>query len=81
MAYSGGPDPPDPHDDDTSSDVALGLKALESLLGQGPGRSGAAKLTYSAIGKRKMNDVHDMGGMHGMGPLVPKPDEFAFHHP
>jgi nitrile hydratase beta subunit len=26
-----------------------------------------------------MNGVHDMGGMHGMGPIVPEPDEPVFH--
>lgn len=26
-----------------------------------------------------MNGVHDMGGMHGMGPVVPEPDEPVFH--
>ncbi len=28
-----------------------------------------------------MNGVHDMGGMHGMGPLRPQRDEPVFHHP
>ncbi|WP_296599552.1 nitrile hydratase subunit beta [Phenylobacterium sp.] len=27
-----------------------------------------------------MNGVHDMGGMHGMGPIAPEPDEPVFHH-
>jgi nitrile hydratase len=27
-----------------------------------------------------MNGVHDMGGMHGMGPVDPEPDEPVFHH-
>lgn len=27
-----------------------------------------------------MNGVHDMGGMHGMGPIDPDPDEPQFHH-
>lgn len=27
-----------------------------------------------------MNGVHDMGGMHGMGAVVPEPDEPVFHH-
>lgn len=27
-----------------------------------------------------MNGVHDMGGMHGMGPLQPERDEPVFHH-
>ena len=27
-----------------------------------------------------MNGVHDMGGMHGLGPLAPEPDEPVFHH-
>ncbi len=27
-----------------------------------------------------MNGVHDMGGMHGMGPLAPEPGEPIFHH-
>ena len=27
-----------------------------------------------------MNGVHDMGGMHGMGPVQPEPDEPVFHH-
>lgn len=26
-----------------------------------------------------MNGVHDMGGMHGMGPVVPEPGEPVFH--
>jgi nitrile hydratase len=28
-----------------------------------------------------MNGVHDMGGMHGMGPVVYDPNEPVFHHP
>lgn len=28
-----------------------------------------------------MNSVHDMGGMHNMGPIAPEPDEPVFHHP
>ncbi|MEE9274756.1 MAG: hypothetical protein V3V62_05565 [bacterium] len=27
-----------------------------------------------------MNGVHDMGGMHGMGPIVLEEDEPVFHH-
>lgn len=27
-----------------------------------------------------MNGVHDMGGMHGMGPVAPEVDEPVFHH-
>lgn len=27
-----------------------------------------------------MNGVHDMGGMHGMGPVQPEKDEPVFHH-
>lgn len=27
-----------------------------------------------------MNSAHDMGGMHGMGPVVPDADEHPFHH-
>jgi len=27
-----------------------------------------------------MNSAHDMGGMHGMGPIAPDPDEHPFHH-
>ena len=26
-----------------------------------------------------MNGVHDMGGMHGMGPIAPEPNEPVFH--
>jgi hypothetical protein len=26
-----------------------------------------------------VNGVHDMGGMHGMGPIAPDPDEPLFH--
>jgi nitrile hydratase beta subunit len=26
-----------------------------------------------------LNGVHDMGGMHGLGPIVPEPDELVFH--
>ena len=28
-----------------------------------------------------MNGVHDMGGMHGLGPIVAEPDEPVFHAP
>ena len=28
-----------------------------------------------------MNSVHDMGGMHGLGPIVPEPEGGVFHHP
>jgi nitrile hydratase len=28
-----------------------------------------------------MNGVHDLGGMHGFGPVVPEPDEPPFHQP
>lgn len=28
-----------------------------------------------------MNGVHDMGGMHGMGPIAPQRDEPVFHEP
>lgn len=28
-----------------------------------------------------MNGVHDLGGMHGFGPVVREPDEPVFHHP
>ncbi|MEI2778550.1 MAG: nitrile hydratase subunit beta [Tetrasphaera sp.] len=28
-----------------------------------------------------MNGVHDLGGMHGFGPVVPEPDEPVFHAP
>jgi nitrile hydratase beta subunit len=27
-----------------------------------------------------MNGVHDMGGMHGLGPVEPEPQEPVFHH-
>lgn len=27
-----------------------------------------------------MNGAHDMGGMHGFGPINPEPDEPVFHH-
>ena len=27
-----------------------------------------------------MNSAHDIGGMHGMGPIVPDADEHPFHH-
>jgi nitrile hydratase subunit beta len=27
-----------------------------------------------------MNGVHDMGGMHGLGPIIPEPEGTAFHH-
>ncbi len=26
-----------------------------------------------------MNGVHDLGGMHGFGPIAPEPDEPVFH--
>ena len=28
-----------------------------------------------------MNGVHDMGGMHGMGPIQPEKNEPVFHSP
>jgi nitrile hydratase beta subunit len=28
-----------------------------------------------------MNGAHDLGGMHGMGPIDPEPDEQTFHEP
>jgi len=28
-----------------------------------------------------MNGVHDMGGMHGMGPIAHEPNEPVFHEP
>ena len=28
-----------------------------------------------------MNGVHDMGGMHGFGPVLPEADEPVFHAP
>ncbi len=28
-----------------------------------------------------MNGIHDMGGMHGMGPVEPEPNEPVFHEP
>jgi len=28
-----------------------------------------------------VNGIHDMGGMHGMGPVAPESDEPVFHHP
>ncbi len=28
-----------------------------------------------------MNGVHDMGGMHGMGPIMPEANEPVFHEP
>jgi hypothetical protein len=27
-----------------------------------------------------MNSIHDMGGMHGYGPIVREEDEPVFHH-
>ncbi len=28
-----------------------------------------------------MNGAHDLGGMHGLGPIDPEPDEPVFHAP
>ena len=28
-----------------------------------------------------MNGIHDMGGMHGFGPIEVEKDEPVFHHP
>ena len=28
-----------------------------------------------------MNGIHDLGGMHGLGPVVPEPNEPVFHEP
>ena len=38
---------------------------------------GTAKVTLA--GEPRMNGVHDMGGMHGMGPIAPEPNEPVFH--
>jgi len=27
-----------------------------------------------------MNGIHDLGGMHGLGPIAPEADEPVFHH-
>ena len=27
-----------------------------------------------------MNGIHDLGGMHGFGPVDPEPNEPVFHH-
>ena len=27
-----------------------------------------------------MNGIHDLGGMHGLGPIVVEPNEPVFHH-
>jgi nitrile hydratase subunit beta len=27
-----------------------------------------------------MNGIHDLGGMHGLGPVDPEPNEPVFHH-
>jgi len=27
-----------------------------------------------------MNGIHDLGGMHGLGPIEPEADEPVFHH-
>src|SRR5262249_61026418 len=32
-------------------------------------------------GRTRMNGVHDMGGMHGMGPIKYDPNEPVFHEP
>jgi nitrile hydratase len=28
-----------------------------------------------------MNGIHDLGGMHGLGPINPEPNEPVFHEP
>ncbi len=28
-----------------------------------------------------MNGIHDLGGMHGLGPIAPEADEPVFHEP
>ena len=28
-----------------------------------------------------MDGIHDLGGMHGFGPIEPEPDEPVFHEP
>ena len=28
-----------------------------------------------------MNGIHDMGGMHGLGPVIPESEEPYFHEP
>ena len=41
---------------------------------------GVAKVLVTR-GRRRMNGVHDMGGMHGMGAIRREEDEPAFHEP
>src|SRR6185436_18094244 len=35
----------------------------------------------AAAGRPRMNGIHDMGGMHGMGPIEHDPNEPVFHEP
>ncbi len=41
----------------------------------------AAAQPYVARLRRDMDGVHDMGGMHGFGPIRPTPQEPPFHQP
>ena len=42
---------------------------------------GVAKVTLPQTGGQRMNGVHDMGGMHGMGPIQYEKNEPVFHEP
>ena len=43
-------------------------------------RRGARTGPAPAQRRHRMNGVHDMGGMHGFGPVGPERDEPVFHH-
>ena len=54
---------------------------------RGPERRGAGSAGHARRhdrhrqGRRAMNGVHDMGGMHGFGPVEPEANEPVFHAP
>ncbi len=45
------------------------LVTRDAMIGTGAGRRAGA-----------MNGAHDLGGMHGFGPVEPEPNEPVFHH-
>ena len=54
-----------------NEDELAGLVTRDAIIG-------VAKVT---AGSGRMNGVHDMGGMHGMGPIQYEKDEPVFHEP
>jgi hypothetical protein len=61
-----------PGTESLTEEELAGLVTRDAMVGGGKGRSAGSKV---------VNGVHDMGGMHGMGPIPYERDEPVFHAP